>query len=215
MGLIRWLKGEEPSIVEKISFMAKHDFDKGAYGEYLTEYLFGNENIEGYSRTLHNIYVPYRGKTSEIDVLLIHEKGIFVFESKNYSGWIFGSDEQQQWTQMLNKQTKNRFYNPIKQNATHINALSQYLKIDKSAMKSFIVFSERCELKKVPDDTPEYTILQRHHLLRELRRDIQNRYVIFTSQDVDAITNMLIPLTNVSESTKQSHIDNINRTVRK
>lgn len=39
---------------------------------------------------LRNIYVPYNGKTSEIDVLMIREKGIFVFESKNYSGWIFG-----------------------------------------------------------------------------------------------------------------------------
>ena len=189
MSFINWLKGEEPSIIEKIVFMAQNDFDKGAYGEYLTEYLFGKENINGYSKTLHNIYVPYRGKTSEIDVLLVHEKGIFVFESKNYSGWIFGSAEQQQWTQMLNRQTKNRFYNPIRQNATHINALSQYLKIDKSIMKSFIVFSERCELKKIPNNTSEYMIIKRPYLLRELRKDIANRNVIFTPQDVNNIIN--------------------------
>ena len=215
MSFIRWLKGEEPSIIEKLCFMIKHNFDTGAYGEYLTEYLFENENIEGYYKTLHNIYVPYRNKTSEIDVLLIHEKGIFVFESKNYSGWIFGSAEQQQWTQMLNKQTKNRFYNPIKQNATHINALSQYLQIDKSLMKSFIVFSERCELKKIPNDTTEYTILRRHHLLRELKKEIASKNITFTPQEVDGIIESLIPLTNVSEEVKKTHIDNINKTVKR
>lgn len=50
---------------------------------------------------LRNIYVPYNGKTSEIDVLLLHEKGIFVFGSKNYSGWIFGRLQNAQWTQCL------------------------------------------------------------------------------------------------------------------
>ena len=212
MSLIRWIKGEEPSIIEKIKFMIKHKFDTGAYGEYLTEYILGKNNLEGYGRTLHNIYIPYRGKTSEIDVLLIHEKGIFVFESKNYSGWIFGSLEQQQWTQMLNKQTKNRFYNPVKQNATHINALSKYLEFDKRIMKSYIVFSERCELKKVPNDTENYTILRRHHLLKELKKDIATRNVTFSTQDVDNIISNLLPLTNVSDEVKQEHINNIKST---
>ncbi len=142
MGIIQWIKGEEPGFLEKLRFLFQHGWDLGAYGEFLTEYLFGSGNIEGYYKTLHNIYIPYINKTSEIDVLLIHEKGIFVIESKNYSGWIFGSAGQKQWTQMLNKQTKYRFYNPIMQNDTHIKALSDYLRIDKEIIKSFIVFSE-------------------------------------------------------------------------
>ena len=215
MGLINWLKGEEPGIIDKIGFMVTHNFDTGAYGEYLTEYLFGNENLEGYYKTLHNIYIPYRGKTSEIDILLIHEKGIFVIESKNYSGWIFGSAEQAQWTQMLNKQTKNRFYNPIKQNATHINALSQYLNIEKNLMKSFIVFSERCELKKIPANTQEYNILQRHQLLKALRKEIACRSNLFSQRDIQEINDRLKPLTNVSPEVKQNHIDSINKRIGK
>ena len=38
------------------------------------------------------IYVPkYRSETPEADVVLLHPKGIFAFESKSYAGWIFGS----------------------------------------------------------------------------------------------------------------------------
>lgn len=182
MGFFKWLMGEEPSIIERAIFMAKNDNDLGAYGEYLTKYMFGNNNLKGYSRLLSNIYVPYKNKTSEIDVLLIHEKGIFVIESKNYFGWIFGSENQQYWTQMINQHTKERFYNPIKQNRTHINALSNYLKIEKNQMKSYIVFSERCELKKVPENTDEYIILKRNNLLSHIRKEIANLEFIYTKE---------------------------------
>ena len=67
---------------------------KGRYGEKMTEWelnlvrLFGRK---GY--VLRNIYVPKNnGETSEIDVVFITQKGIFVIESKNYSGWIFGDE---------------------------------------------------------------------------------------------------------------------------
>ena len=215
MSLLKWLNGEEPSIIEKVGFIIKNDFNKGAYGEYLTEYIFNSKNLTGYNKTLHNIYIPYRGRTAEIDILLIHETGIYVIESKNYSGWIFGSAEQQQWTQMLNKNTKNRFYNPIKQNTTHIIALSQFLHINKSIMKSFIVFSERCELKKVPNNTAEYTIIKRNRLLEEIKKQIAIRNNILTPDTIDRIFETLIPLTNVSEEVKQQHINDINKTVKK
>ena len=67
------------------------------------------------------------GETSEIDVLMIHNKGIFVFERKNFSGWIFGNEIQRMWTQTLPKgrgrSHKESFFNPIMQNRTHIKTL--------------------------------------------------------------------------------------------
>ena len=212
MGLWKVLMGEEPGFFEKAKFFINNGDDVGAYGEWLTEYLFGNDNLKGYSKSLHNIYVPYRGKTSEIDVLLVHEKGLFVIESRNYSGWIFGSAEQQKWTQCLNKNTKTQFYNPVKQNRTHINALSQFLQMDKTKMKSFIVFSERCELKKIPEDTEEYIVTKRDNLLRLVKKEIENRNNIFTKTEVDSIIEKLKPLTNISQEEKQKHIEQIKET---
>ena len=66
-------------------------------------------NLDGYAKTVHNVYVPHKGRTSELDVLMVHEKGIFVFESKNYSGWIFGAADQQKWTQCLPNGEKKSF----------------------------------------------------------------------------------------------------------
>lgn len=211
MGLGNFFLSEEPSIFEKMAFIIKTKGDTGAYGEYLTKYMFGSVRINGYHKELCNIYVPYKESTSEIDILVLHEKGIFVLESKNYSGWIFGSEKQTKWTQMLNKNTKEQFYNPIKQNRTHINALSKYLNIDKSKMKSIIVFSERCELKKVPLDTDEYIIIKRDKLVEIIKKETETEETKFSTEEVDNIYNRLFLLSQASEVTKQQHIIDINK----
>lgn len=82
-------------------------------------------------------------------------------------------------------------------------------------MKSFIVFSERCELKKVPNNTAEYTIIKRNRLLEEIKKQIAIRNNILTPDTIDRIFETLIPLTNVSEEVKQQHINDINKTVKK
>ena len=97
MGLFEILKGEQPGFIKTLL----NDENAGQFGEFSTEYALTNHNLPGELVVLKNVYVPYQGRTSEIDLLMIHEKGIFVFESKNYSGWIFGSADQLNWTQSL------------------------------------------------------------------------------------------------------------------
>ena len=112
---------------------------------------------------------------------------------------------------MLNKNTKERFYNPIRQNKTHIKALSEYLQIEPSKMKSYIVFSERCELKKVPENTDRYVITKRNYLLDLINRDMTDKQDIFTDEEIDGITRKLEPLTNASQEIKDKHIENIEK----
>ena len=86
MGFWEILKGEQPGIINTIL----HYKDKGQFGEYATDFALTNHNITGNFLVFQNIYIPYKNVSCEIDILMFHEKGIFVFESKNYSGWIFG-----------------------------------------------------------------------------------------------------------------------------
>lgn len=127
----------------------KTRFNIGNYGEYLTfSYL---ETLPGYNKIITNVYIPKNDDTTtEIDILMLNSTGIYVFESKNYSGWIFGDERNKNWTQSLKGKKKNQFYNPIWQNKAHIRALENILpKISSNRFYSYIVFSERCELKKV------------------------------------------------------------------
>ena len=114
-------------------------FDKGSYGEFLTfSYL---EELKMFKKLLVNIYVPKEdGLTTEIDLIMLSPTGIYVFESKNYSGWIFGNEKSRYWTQTLESKQKNKFYNPIWQNKGHITALKKLLELQyDDIFKSYII----------------------------------------------------------------------------
>ncbi|WP_313524105.1 NERD domain-containing protein [Anaerotignum sp.] len=184
-------------------------FDKGYYGEFLTvRYL---EGISEKERFLANVYLNKANKedqTTEIDIIYVNEFGIYVLESKNYSGWIFGNDKSTYWTQALNKNTKNKFYNPVFQNAGHISALKAMLgsRYDKT-YKSLIIFSERCELKNIAVQTPNVYVIKRN----SIRKTIQSLHQepILSEKDISEIYNLLFTRTKVGEEMKKKHIDNI------
>ncbi|MCI8554207.1 MAG: NERD domain-containing protein [Clostridiales bacterium] len=75
---------------------------KGYYGEYLV-FCELYKQISGNCKILMNLDIPTRnGKTTEVDLLLIHETGIYVFEIKHYQGTIYGKDTDNTWTQYFN-----------------------------------------------------------------------------------------------------------------
>lgn len=80
---------------------------------------------------------------------MLSQTGIYVFESKNYSGWIFGDEKSKNWMQTLQSKQKNRFFNPIWQNKGHINALKSETELDNDNLyKSYIIIQEKLGLKK-------------------------------------------------------------------
>jgi len=90
---------------------------------------------------LNNVTIPFQDGTTQIDHILISTKGVFVIETKHYSGWIFGNEKSEQWTQVLYR-IKNRFQNPIHQNYRHMKAIQQLLDfLPKEQIHSIVVFS--------------------------------------------------------------------------
>ena len=201
MGIVAWLRGEEPGLIEK----SKNYEDVGQFGEYLIYYALTHGKIPGRYQPYKNLYLPHRNRTTEVDEVLLHEKGIWVFESKNYSGWIYGSEDQQKWTQVFKGGAKERFYNPIKQNRSHIKALAEYLDVSVENFRSYVVFSERCELKKVPEDTDEYKVFRRQHLMTRLRKDLSRREVVFDEETFDRLLARL-EKANKTDELSEEHV---------
>lgn len=206
MGLLEILRGEQPGIIRTLLNYE----NVGQFGEYATEFALTNHNIEGEFVVLKNLYLPTtNGMTSEIDLLMIHEKGIFVFESKNYSGWIYGDAQQLNWTQSLKGRHKNKFYNPIRQNQNHIKVLAEHLGKPVSAFVSYIVFSERCSLKSVPQNTRDVIIVRRPEMLKELRATLKNSPIVYTHEEIRAMERQLRSMTDQTAEQKEQHIEDI------
>ncbi|MCL2718344.1 MAG: NERD domain-containing protein [Lachnospiraceae bacterium] len=182
-------------------------FNKGSYGEYLIyKYLL---QLSGTKKFLFNCYIPKDdGTTSEIDVILLHSSGIYVFESKNYSGWIFGTETKKMWTQTFPNGKKVSFFNPLMQNNSHIKWLKNFLpEVVENAFYSIIVFSERCELKKLNITTNLHRVIKRDRVLSVVSETINQQ--ILSDKIIEEFYQKLYPHTQISEEARKSHNDAI------
>ena len=156
---------------------------------------------------MRNLYIPARAGYTEIDALLLHQSGIYVLESKNLSGEIAGDLENERWNQHLNASTEHTFHNPIRQNIGHILALEHFLKIrhEQAHFISFVVFSDRCTLRKVPKDNEFWSIVHCSELQDALLKRITSRKTIYTMQQLEDFYYKLQGCMNVSEEVKAKH----------
>jgi len=201
-------KGSTYKIASGNSFI-KTVFDKGNYGEFLTFNKL--EKLKGHNKLMTNLYTPKEdGSTTEVDLIMISETGIYVFESKNYSGWIFGDEKQKNWTQTLQNKQKNKFFNPIWQNNGHISALKSVVGIDdENLYKSYIIFSERCTLKKINVTSKNIKVIKRNSLLKHIKRDLLESEKILNIEQIDSIYKNLGKYCLADDKLKQAHIDEI------
>lgn len=121
---------------------------KGKFGE-----LAVSSHVKRYLKEdyilLNNCTLPDdRAGTTQIDHILISPYGIFVIETKNFKGWIFGGERQKNWTQQLYKK-RYTFQNPLHQNYKHEKVLRTVLEdlVDIEHIHSVIVFMPDCEFK--------------------------------------------------------------------
>lgn len=180
--------------------------DRGAIGEFYTfEKL---EKLPGYHHILTNLYLPRaKGGTTEVDLVFLCESGIYAIESKNYSGWIFGNEKNRYWTQVLNRNHKERFFNPIMQNAGHISALKRVTGLEDEAFHSVIVFSERCQLKQVEIESDRVVVIRRDKLPKLMSDECRFGEKLFSEKEVDALYyRKLLPYSHADQETKDEHI---------
>ena len=86
-----------------------------------------------------NLIIPTARGTSEIDHLIVSRYGLFVFELKDRSGWIFGDEKAKTWT-AIHFGKKFRFENPLHQNFGHVMALRDLLGISRGMLHAAVVF---------------------------------------------------------------------------
>ncbi|RYF26657.1 MAG: NERD domain-containing protein [Flavobacteriales bacterium] len=133
---------------------------KGVIGEKTTAALLYFLDKSKY-KVVHDVVLASEGRTTQIDHVIIADFGIFVIETKNYKGWIFGNENSEYWTQVIFKR-KEKLYNPIRQNLAHIKALRKCLvEFPKIEYKSIIVFPSKASLKinTITDVVYSYNLL--------------------------------------------------------
>ena len=117
----------------------KSPWFKGVMGEFIVnlsaKFLLDNNKYH----LIKTVTLPTEDGTTQIDHIIVSIYGVFVVETKNMKGWIFGNPNQRTWTQKIYKHSS-KFQNPLHQNYKHTKALGELLNLNKEQMHSVVVF---------------------------------------------------------------------------
>ncbi|HVK93692.1 MAG TPA: NERD domain-containing protein [Noviherbaspirillum sp.] len=138
-----------------LAALVKSTWFKGMMGEAIVNlsarYLLNRDEYH----LIKNVTLPVEDGTTQIDHIIVSRFGIFVIETKNMKGWIFGDARQKTWTQKIYKHTT-KFQNPLHQNYKHVKALEARLELDSACLHSLIVFVGDSTFKtKMPDNVTQ------------------------------------------------------------
>ncbi|MET3695864.1 nuclease-like protein [Bacillus oleivorans] len=173
---------------------------------YINDLFLPNpKSRTGYSQIDHVIFTPY---------------GIFVIETKNYQGTIYGGKDRKTW--LVNGKFK--MPSPLIQNFGHIEAIKRY--IDSKFHEYFISivsFTKRCtfkidmELREIKsNELVVYDIEFSEFIKRKIAIiKIQHKEPFFNSIEINDIYQTLQQANVKDPKIRESHVQNIQRNKQK
>jgi len=179
---------------------------KGWVGEK-TVSTFSLKGLDLFVYTLfEDLYLPRPdGKgTTQIDHVIVSPYGVFVVETKNMDGSIFGREEGSRWTQVV-RGKKASFQNPLRQNRLHVKTLMKFLGLQEGFFHSVVYFAGESTFK---------TPMPSNVIDKGLKRYIaQYGAVLLNSRQVEAAVRRLkeVVETGRSGDVRREHVRNLQR----
>lgn len=144
---------------------------KGKMGEFEVSAILATLSGIDYI-VINNITLPSKFGTTQIDHIVVSIYGIFVIETKNYTGLIYGGENAETWTKNM-WGNKYEYRNPHKQNYGHVKTLQQLLNLPMGNFIPIVVFSNSANISVQTDKT----VITLFHLRGAITR---HKTVMFT-----------------------------------
>lgn len=187
-----------------LSLVFKSAKVKGKIGEAIVSGRLRKNLPENEYVVIDDVYLPIEGGTTQIDHLVVSKYGVFVVETKNYSGWIFADGKSKVWTQVSFKK-KHTLQNPIRQNYLHVCTIADLLGVPKEILVGVVAFTGDCEFKT---PMPEGVVYSRRlaKYIREFDRPILKDKEV--AEIIEAIKEWQA---SVSPEQRKQHIANLKK----
>ncbi|MBO2526297.1 MAG: DNA-binding protein [Bacteroidetes bacterium] len=153
----------------------------------------------------NDVYIRSNKRSVQIDHIVISRYGVFVIETKNYKGWVYGSANAEHWTQNIYGH-KYQLYNPTRQNSSHVGALCNLFRITRDKTIPLIVFAGSATVHCSTDCYVVY--------LSQLRQIIdQNKNIQFTDEQVMQMVEKLSAALVTDKNSKREHVRKVRQQV--
>lgn len=171
---------------------------KGYIGEKVIDLILNKELKD--CKILKDIMIKTNTGSSQIDHIVISKFGVFVLETKNYKGWIFGKEKNKKWTQNIYGK-KYYFQNPLHQNYGHIKKLKEIEGLENINFISLILFSGEATLKNDIENVIYFS--QVGNWISEYKE------IIYEEEEVNFIYNKILENNIQEKKVRREHIKNI------
>ena len=149
----------------------------------------------------NNILLHASYGTTQIDHIIVSKYGIFVVETKNKNGWIYGKSTDRYWTQVFYN-TKYKFQNPLRQNYLHEKSVAEYFKVSRNLIFPVVIFWGSCLFK-----TPMPENVRNNNYINYIKN---KKLVLLHDQEVKRICQELSYIkANASYRDSRRHINNL------
>ena len=178
----------------------------GKEGEEIVSYVL--KNLKKNDEYIINDFLAARNKEGsysiQVDHIYISRKGIFVIETKNYSGKIYGSLNDEKWVQVLaGGNIKNSFYNPVKQNQTHAEYIYNKLKQQYNVYNVVIFVNGDISSVNVTNGS----LYDIHSFVREMKMFVAPS--IIDTYSLEEVYKTIMEIQETNKISMEEHIQNI------
>ncbi|MDY7024878.1 MAG: NERD domain-containing protein [Pseudomonadota bacterium] len=175
---------------------------KGWLGERVTGFRLWLGLDETVYHRFNDLYIPVSNETAQIDHLLVSRFGVFIVETKHMKGWIYGSENQAKWTQVLYRK-KYSFQNPLRQTFRQKKALAAKLSLDEANIHPVMVFFGECKFK---------TEMPKNVIKLGLSRYIETfTDPVFSQVETALLASKVEQLQARNRTTREEHVEALNK----
>lgn len=182
--------------------------------------IFGLEKVFPAQRIFADCYFPKvdpklgvrkvvtKADLVQIDCMTVDESGIYVFESKDYVGWIYAHGKRVHWTQVSGYgKNKHQFYSPVRQNEAHITAIRTIIG-DTVPIYSVIVFGREATLK-VLEDLPENCVVCTQAEIRQVMASRRQKKCLDAERVDNLCRRIQLGMVNPDRVVRAEHIEEV------
>ena len=143
-----------------------------------------------------------QGKSRQIDHIAITEYGIFVIETKNYSGTICGKENAEEWIQYLGNK-KYYLKNPIHQNYGHYKIVKNIIYDERVYIEPIVVFIDGCKINVATYNKVMFASM--------IQRYIQRKSKVLSENWINQLYNIIMENRITDEETILNHDFNVQK----
>ncbi|WP_052344341.1 nuclease-related domain-containing protein [Bacillus ndiopicus] len=138
-----------------------------------------------------------------VDAIIMHSSGIYIVNIEQKKGWIAGREQDVEWSQLLYKDRKKSFPNPIHLAQRNIYKLRDLLPtIQEEAFKAIVIFTNECSFQKIELNSDKVDVFKTKDLKGWIAQ-FGGHEAQLSSENVQAAYDVLNDSNNTQQLTKQ------------